>query len=68
MQDFGERISNQSSHGYNGYGSNMEQSHSQMNTNWHADDQSHVRKNTAQEHSVPRPVFQRIKLSSKFVK
>ena len=68
MQNFGQRISSHSSHGYNGYGSNMEQSHPQVNTNWHAGDQSYVRNDTALDHSVHRPVFQRIRLSSKFLK
>ena len=71
MQALGERISNNSTHGYNGYSSSMEQSYPQMNANWHTGDQSDVRNNTALEHSVPethRPIFQRIKLSSKFLK
>ena len=71
MQNFGERVSNNLSQSYNGYGNNVEQSYQQMNANWHAGDQSHVRNSTALEHSVPetrRPVFQRIKLSSKFLK
>ena len=71
MQALGERISNNSTHGYNGYSSSMEQSYPQMNANWHTGDQSDVRNNAALEHSVPephRPVFQRIKLSSKFLK
>ena len=56
-QTLGERIPNNSTHGYNGYSSSMEP--------------SDVRNNTALEHSVPethRPIFQRIKLSSKFLK
>ena len=71
MQTLDERLSNNSTHGYNGYSSSMEQSYPQMNANWHTGDHSHVRNNTALEHSVPethRPIFQRIKLSSKFLK
>ena len=71
IQTLGDRISNNSTHGYNGYSSSMEQSYPQMNANCHTADHSHVRNNTALEHSVPgthRPIFQRIKLSSKFLK
>ena len=63
--------SDNSSHSYNGYSRNTNQSYSATNSGWHGNDESSSR--PSQSVSFPethpgQPPFQKIKLSSKFLK